>query len=189
MTLLDKKGKVLVEKTLGPLTKELFDTLPQHSESQQKVMLQHGDVHVELDLSSSFPGGKVQLYVAAGIQKMQRDKPWPDDSRFIIRPEVCGHCYMLNELVLGNAEPIILDEKNNTYAGPNGYFKIVVDDFDGEKINAWHIEDKAGMKTANLAEYPRNNVDVMVGVNGTTETFLRKTLLKRLAYREVWRLK
>jgi hypothetical protein len=29
----------------------------------------------------------------------------------------------------------------------------------------------------------------MVGVNGTVEHFLRKTLLKRLAYREVWRLK
>jgi hypothetical protein len=152
-------------------------------------MLQYGDVHVEMDLSGSFSGGKVPLYVAAGIKKMQRDKPWPDDPRFIMRPEVCGHCYMLNELILDNAEPIILDEKNNIYTGPSGYFKIVVDDFDGEKINAWHIEDQTGMKTANLAEYPKNNLDVMAGVNGTTETFLRKTLLKRLAYREIWRLK
>jgi hypothetical protein len=31
-------------------------------------------------------------------------------------------------------------------------------------------------------------VDVMLGVNGTTESFLRKTLLERLAYREIWRL-
>ena len=59
-----RSGKVLVEKTLGPLTRELFDTLPQYSESQQKVMLQHGDVHVELDLSSDFSGGKVSLYAA-----------------------------------------------------------------------------------------------------------------------------
>jgi hypothetical protein len=29
----------------------------------------------------------------------------------------------------------------------------------------------------------------MCGVNGTTEHFLRKTLLDRLAYREIWRLK
>jgi hypothetical protein len=65
----------------------------------------------------------------------------------------------------------------------------VVEDFDGEKINAWHIEDRHGMKTANLAEYPRKNLDVMVGVNGTTESFLRKTILKQLAYREIWRLK
>ena len=189
LILIDSKGKMAVEKSLGPLTKELLDTLPQHSESQQKVMLQHDDVHVELDLSSDFSGGKVPLYAASGIKKLQRDKPWPDDPRFVVRPEVCGHCYMLNELILDNGKPIILDEKNNTYTGPNGYFKIVVDDFDGEKINAWHIEDRTGMKTANLAEYPRKNLDGMVGVNGTTETFLRKTLLKRLSYREVWRLK
>ena len=79
--------------------------------------------------------------------KIERDKPWKDDPRFMVRPEVCGHCYMLNELILDNANPIILDEKNNVFHGPNGYFKIVVDDFDGEKINAWHIEDRTGMKT------------------------------------------
>jgi hypothetical protein len=189
LALLDDRGGVVVEKTLGPLTKELLDTLPQHSESQQKVMLQYEDLHVELDLEEAFSEGKVRLYLATGIQKLQRDKPWPEDPRFMIRPEVCGHCYMLNELILDNAEPIILDEKNNTFVGPNGYFKIVVEDFDGEKINAWHIEDRHGMKTANLAEYPRKNLDVMVGVNGTTESFLRKTILKQLAYREIWRLK
>jgi hypothetical protein len=107
----------------------------------------------------------------------------------MVRPEVCGHCYMLNEIILDNPNPIILDEENRVFNGPNGYFKIVVDDFDGEKINAWHLEDSAGTKTPNLAEYPRNNLDVMAGVNGTTETFLRKTLLNRLAYREIWRLK
>jgi hypothetical protein len=189
LALLDSGGKLLVRKTLGPLNDELLDTLPQYSPSQQKVMLQHEDVHIEMDLSSSFAGGAVSLYAAAGIIRIERDTPWKDDPRFVVRPEVCGHCYMLNELILDNAEPIILDENHNVFSGPDGYFKIVVDDFDGEKINAWHIEDKTGMKTPNLAEYPRNNLDVMAGVNGTTETFLRKTLLNRLAYREVWRLK
>ncbi len=189
LSLRDAKGKVAVEKTLGPLTREVIDTLPQYHPSQQKVMLQHNDVHVELDLSAPFSDGRVSLYVASGAVKIERDKPWKDDPRFMVRPEVCGHCYMLNELILDNADPIVLDEKNNVFTGPNGYFKIVVDDFDGEKINAWHIEDSTGMKTPNLAEYPRNNLDVMAGVNGTTETFLRKTLLARLAYREVWRLK
>jgi len=189
LALVDNRGKVVIEKTLGPLTKELFDTLPQHSESQQKVVLQHDDLHVELDLGGAFSDGRVCLYLTTGIQKIERDKPWQNDPRFVVRPEVCGHCYMLNELILDNKDPIILDDKNNTYTGPNGYFKIVVEDFDGEKINAWHIEDRHGMKTPNLAEYPRKNLDVMVGVNGTTESFLRKTLLKRLAYREIWRLK
>ena len=89
---------------------------------------------------------------------------------------------------MDNKEPIILDEDNPTLTGPNGYFKIVIDDFDGEAINFWHLEDARGKKTPNLAEYPRNNIDVMVGVNGTTESFLRMTLLERLAYREIWRL-
>jgi hypothetical protein len=189
LALLDAKGKALVQKTLGPLTQELLDTLPQYNPSQQKVMLDYNDVHVELDLAAPFAGGEVSLYAATGAIKIDRDKPWPNDPRFIVRPEVCGHCYMLNEFLLDNADPIILDEKNNVYWGPNKYFKIVVDDFDGEKINAWHIEDSTGMKTPNLAEYPRNNLDVMAGINGTTETFLRRTLLDRLAYREVWRLK
>ena len=66
-----------------------------------------------------------------------------------------------------------------------------------EAINAWHLETKRKnkkgnweiRKTPNLAEYPRDNIDVMVGVNGTTESFLRKTVLERLSYREIWRLK
>jgi hypothetical protein len=189
LLLLDGSSRTVMKKMLGPLTEELLETLPQYSPSQQRVMLQHDDVHIELDLSSDFAGGAVSLYAAAGIMKIERDKPWKNDPRFVVRPEVCGHCYMLNELILDNGKPIVLDEKNHVFTGPEGYFKIVVDDFDGEKINAWHIEDKTGMKTPNLAEYPRNNLDVMAGVNGTTETFLRKTLLNRLAYREVWRLK
>jgi hypothetical protein len=189
ISLMDEKGAVLARKTLGPLNQDLLDTLPQYAESQKKVMLQYGDVHVELDVFSDFSQGRVSLYAASGAIKVERDTPWMNDRRFIVRPEVCGHCYMLNEFILDNAEPIILSEKNNVFSGPNGYFKIVVDDFDGEKINAWHIEDSTGKRTPNLAEYPRNNLDVMAGINGTTETFLRKTLLNRLAYREVWRLK
>ncbi|MBW1764134.1 MAG: hypothetical protein JRJ23_05240, partial [Deltaproteobacteria bacterium] len=122
-----------------------------------------------------------------------------------IRPDVCGHCYQLNELILDNKDPIILNEENNIFSGPivsvldkneegerytedRPFFKLVIRDFDGEAINWFYLEDKYQKKTDNLAELPRNNVDMMVGVNGTTETFLRMSLLERLAYREVWRL-
>ena len=152
-------------------------------------MLQHDDIHVELDLPAQFKDGKVLVYFSTGVIELERDTPWKADPRYMIRPDVCGHCYMLNELVLANKEPIVLDARNPVWTGPGGYFKIVVDDFDGEAVNAWHIEDADGKTTPNLAEYARNNLDVMVGVNGTTESFLRKTLLQRLAYREIWRLK
>ena len=189
LVLLDGKGKVAAEKKLGPVDQKVYDLLPQYSPAQQKVMMQYKDVHVELDLPVDFKEGKVTLYATTGAHKLERDKPWASDPRYMMRPDVCGHCYMLNEFIMDNPEPIILDAKNPTYTGPDGYFKIVIDDFDGEKIQAWHMEDKTGWKTPNLAELARNNVDVMVGVNGTTEHFLRKTLLRRLAYREIWRLK
>jgi hypothetical protein len=187
--LLNESGQQVSEKTLGPLTQDLYDTLPQYSPSQDRVMLQHDDVHVELDLPAEFKDGKVVVYHSAGVVELERDTPWKKDPRYMIRPDVCGHCYMLNELILANKEPIVLDASNPVWTGPEGYFKIVIDDFDGEAINAWHIEDSEGRATPNLAEYARNNLDAMVGVNGTTESFLRKTLLNRLAYREVWRLK
>jgi hypothetical protein len=189
LVLLDEKGKVAMEKMLGPVDQKVYDLLPQYSPAQQKVLMQYKDVHVELDLPADFKEGKVTLYATTGAHKLERDKPWASDPRYTMRPDVCGHCYMLNEFILDNPEPIVLDAKNPTYTGPDGYFKIVIDDFDGEKIQAWHVEDKTGWKTPNLAELARNNVDVMIGVNGTTEHFLRKTLLKRLAYREIWRLK
>jgi hypothetical protein len=97
----------------------------------------------------------------------------------------------LNEILLTNSEPIVLDNEHPVYEGPEGYFRIVIDDFDGEAINFWHIEtDYQGKthKTPNLAEFKRKNIDVLVGVNGTTESFLRGSVLDRLAYREVWRL-
>lgn len=186
--LIDSKGAVLTEKTFGPVTEDLLDTLPQYGPSQQKITMKYEDIYINLDVASDFAGGKVSFSLATGAKTYERDKPWPDDPRFMVRPDVCGHCYQLNEFILDNKESIILDAENPVYTGVGGYFKIVIDDFDGESINAWHIEDRLGKKTSNLAEYRRNNVDVMVGVNGTVESFLRKTLLDRLAYREIWRL-
>jgi hypothetical protein len=189
LTLHDEAGKFAMEKMLGPVDQKVYDLLPQYSPAQQKVMMQYKDIHIELDLPADFKEGKVTLFATTGAHKLERDKPWASDPRYVMRPDVCGHCYMLNEFIMDNPEPIVLDAKNPTYTGPDGYFKIVIDDFDGEKIQAWHVEDKTGWKTPNLAELARKNVDVMIGVNGTTEHFLRKTLLRRLAYREVWRLK
>lgn len=206
LALTDASGNLLAEKTLGPLNQELYDTLPQYGPSQEKTMMRYKDIQVDVDYPTDFPEGKVPLYIATGAKTLDRDQPWPDDPRFLVRPDVCGHCYQLNELILDNKDPIILDADNPVFIGPKGpgypegYFKIVIDDFDGEAINFWHIETtwkrkKKGkmvttkLKTPNLAEYPRKNLDVMVGVNGTVESFLRKTLIDRLAYREIWRLK
>lgn len=53
--------------------------------------------------------------------------------------------------MLENDKEIILDNTNNVFVGPDGYFKIVVDEFDGKVINSWYVEDAKGNKTMNLA--------------------------------------
>ena len=65
--------------------------------------------------------------------------------------------------MLENAEKIVLDAKNNKYTGPEGQFTIVIDDFDGKAVQAWHIETPRA-KTDNLAERAQGrHIDVVVG--------------------------
>jgi hypothetical protein len=196
-SLTSREGSIVVEKTFGPLNDDLLETLPQYAPSQEKITMKYEDIFITLHIPFDLSTGKAVFYLATDSVTYQKDRAWPDDPRFMVRPDVCGHCYQLNEVVLDNRDPIVLDADHPEFEGPEGYFKIVIDDFDGEAINAWHLEtrrmNKKGewkiRKTPNLAEYPRNNIDVMVGVNGTTESFLRRTILERLSYREIWRLK
>jgi len=65
--------------------------------------------------------------------------------------------------MVANREPIELDSANNVFVGPNAYFRIVIDSFDGKTIKAWHFEDPKGNKTANLAGSSRGrNIDLLV---------------------------
>jgi hypothetical protein len=153
-------------------------------------------VMAELDVKNPFKDGRANLWLYTAIQELERDTPFEFDPRFVVRPDVCGHCYQLNEVLLDNPEPIILDKDNPVFEGPKNaqgepLFKIVIDSFDGEMVHAWHIEtlykDEL-QQTDNLAFRPRNNVDVLVGVNGTIEGFLRLSMLPRLGFMDHWRV-
>lgn len=37
------------------------------------------------------------------------------------------------------------------FVGPNKHFSIVIDEFDGKIVKAWHIENSKGEKSPNLA--------------------------------------
>ncbi|MFR0874845.1 MAG: hypothetical protein ACLSHC_09790 [Bilophila wadsworthia] len=37
------------------------------------------------------------------------------------------------------------------FVGPNKHFSIVIDEFDGKIVKAWHIENSKGEKSSNLA--------------------------------------
>jgi hypothetical protein len=72
----------------------------------------------------------------------------------------------MSGLGIENAEAITLDSKNKVYEGPRGLFKIVVDDFDGNAIQSWHIEDKYGEKSRNLGSGQTKSLDIIVGKVG-----------------------
>jgi len=188
-------GNTVAEKVLGPLNQEMIDLLPQHQVAARAMQFMHGDVQAELDIRKPFKGDKAVLYLFTGIQLLERDTPFEFAERFMVRPDVCGHCYQLNEVLLDNPDPIILDKDNPVYEGPKRrdgtpLFRIVIDHFDGEMIHAWHVETNYKgkvRKTDNLAFRPRNNIDVLVGVTGTIEGFLRLSMLPRLGFMEYWR--
>lgn len=71
--------------------------------------------------------------------------------------------------MLENAETIILDSTNNVFVGPNGYFKIVIEEFDGETIKSWYVEDADGNKTANLASRGKGkHIDLLLNESNRT---------------------
>jgi len=73
---------------------------------------------------------------------------------------------MMTGLAIENAKTFTLGSKNHSYEGPRGLFKIVVDEFDGNVIRSWHIEDKYGEKSRNLGDAQCKSLDTIVGEVG-----------------------
>lgn len=68
-----------------------------------------------------------------------------------------------------NANEIVLDASNKVLVGPDGYFKVVIDDFDGTQIKAWHFEDVEGNKSVNLAERGKGkHIDLLANIDSRT---------------------
>jgi hypothetical protein len=71
--------------------------------------------------------------------------------------------------MVANREPIELDSANNVFVGPNNYFRVVIDSFDGSTVQAWHFEDPRGNKTGNLAPSGKGkHIDLLVSRNNRT---------------------
>ena len=71
--------------------------------------------------------------------------------------------------MIENQEEIVLDSANNVLVGPEGYFKVVVDQIDGNVVKAWHLEDSKGNVTWNLASRAKGkNIDLLVNVRCRT---------------------
>lgn len=67
-------------------------------------------------------------------------------------------------------------------AGPENYFKIVIDDFDGKTVKAWHFEDAEGNKSPNLASFANgHNIDLLANLeNKSISPFALRASLNNL---------
>ena len=55
------------------------------------------------------------------------------------------------------------------FAGPENYFRIVIDSFDGKQVKAWHFEDADGNKSPNLASFAKgHNIDLLANLENKT---------------------
>jgi hypothetical protein len=71
--------------------------------------------------------------------------------------------------MIENDEEIVLDNASNVFVGPEGYFKIIIDEFDSNVVKAWHIEDSKGYRTFNLADRAKGkNIDLLVNARCRT---------------------
>jgi len=111
-----------------------------------------------------FEPGKASLALYSGVMTITDGSPWTPDGRFLARPEICAACTYPHEILIENDKPIVLDAANNSFTGPDGYFKIVLDAFDGVTVSEWHIENSKGERSPNLASSARGgHIDLVVG--------------------------
>ncbi|MEG2172990.1 MAG: transcription factor [Desulfovibrionaceae bacterium] len=76
-----------------------------------------------------------------------------------------------------NAKEIVLDgEANKVFVGPNKQFSIVIDEFDGKQVKAWHIETAGGKKSPNLAtRADGKHIDLVIGkACRSTDHFIKR---------------
>ena len=96
----------------------------------------------------------------------QRNDHRAADPRFAVYPVGCptGHNF---GFMLVNKDEIRL-KPGAAFSGPEGYFKIALDRLNGDKVAAWHVEDRQGNRSVNLGGADVANVDLVLGQGRVT---------------------
>ena len=183
VSLTDKAGTTITREFTDLLNPNAGDYLPGTAIEREKYQMATADdkVYVQvaiLDPKGVIVDGKIRLNLFSNVQKFTSPEPWPADPRYNVRTDTCSSCRLLGELFLENKEEIVLDAKNNVITGPEGYFKVVIDDFDGTTVKAWHFEDAAGNKSGNLAGFAKGkHIDLVANFvdNGALGKFGYRT--------------
>ncbi|WEF50955.1 hypothetical protein AFIC_002514 [[Pseudomonas] carboxydohydrogena] len=157
-------GKVVLDRTLGPVKNEL---LIEDHDARKALVFEHGDVAGFLSpWPEPFKDGKANLKIYGKTFSLNYGQDYAADPRFSVYPVGCptGHNF---GFMLVNKDEIRL-KPGAAFNGPEGYFKVAVDRIDGDKVTAWHVEDKKGNRSVNLGGAGVTNVDLVLGQGRVT---------------------
>jgi len=152
-------GKVTATRTLGPVQK---DRLIEDNAARKALVFEDGDMVAFLSpWPGAFDGDKANLKVYGKAFSLRYGQDYARDPRYTTYPVGCptGHAF---GFMLVNKDEIHL-KPGESFNGPEGYFKIVVDTVSGDKVTGWHVEDRKGARSINLGGPDVSNVDLVLG--------------------------
>ncbi|SAI67472.1 Uncharacterised protein [Bordetella ansorpii] len=152
-------GKVTASRTLGPIRPE---RLIEDTEARKALVFEDGDMVAFLSpWPTAFEGDRANLKVYGKAFSVRYGQDYVHDARFTGYPVGCptGHEF---GFMLVNKEEIRL-KPGESYSGPEGYFKVVVDSVADGKVTGWHVQDRDGARSINLGGPDVTNVDLVLG--------------------------
>jgi len=154
-----ENGNVVLNRTIGPVNKEL---LIEDTGARKALTFEYGDLAGFLSpWPEPLKDGKANLKIYAKAFSLNYGADYAKDTRFSVYPVGCptGHNF---GFMLVNKDEIRL-KSGGAFNGPEGYFKVVVDNVEGGEVRGWHIEDGKGNRSINLGGPGVANVDLVLG--------------------------
>jgi hypothetical protein len=152
-------GKVVLARTLGPVNNE---RLIEDHDARKALVFEHGDVAGFLSpWPAPFKDGKANLKIYDKAFSLNYGQDYAPDKRFAVYPVGCPTGHNFGFMLVSKDE--IRLKPGASFSGPEGYFKIALDRLDGDKVTAWHVEDRQGNRSVNLGGANVTNVDLVLG--------------------------
>ncbi|MEP9348619.1 hypothetical protein [Xanthobacter sp. KR7-225] len=151
--------KVTATRTLGPVKGEL---LIEDTAARKALVFEDADMVAFLSpWPSAFEGGKANLKVYGGAYSLKYGADFAGDTRFAVYPVGCPTGHNFGFMLVNKAE--IRLQPGTTVDGPEGYFRVVVEKVEGDKVLSWRIEDAKGNRSVDLGGPAVTNVDLVLG--------------------------
>lgn len=154
------EGKaVKYDRVLGPVQPQ---RVIEDTAARKALVFEYADIAGFLVPSATaIKDGQAELKLYGKTFSLKYGDTYAADPRFMVYPIACptGHNF---GFMLTNKDEIRL-APGASVDGPEKYFKVTVDQLDGQHVRAWHIADRDGKRSANLGGPAVANIDLVLG--------------------------